>query len=58
MAGFFAICAKPSKILFHFRVVWIIGGIDLMIPYHIADFIQRFPKTCEKRVVTVLELDC
>ena len=47
MARFFAICAKPSEILFHFRIVWIIGRIDLMILYHVADFIQRFLNTSE-----------
>ena len=57
MSGFSAICAKPSEILFHFRIVWIIGRIYLMILYHIADFIQRFLNTCES-VVTELELDC
>ena len=42
MAGFFATCAKLSKMLFHFGVIWIVSCIDLMILNHIADCIQRF----------------
>ena len=42
MARFFAVCAQPCKILFHLRIVWIIGCIDLMILYQNADFFQRF----------------